>query len=113
MTRGVSGESILGRRSNSLLGSRSLDNNRSRLTDPLGLGTLIYRHKLSGRDRGLGRNPLCSNRSSRNHGLSYHIGPIKEALYGCTHGSRDFLNREVIDGDRLELNLNNVKQRKK
>ena len=91
------------------MGSRSLDRNESKLTDPFCLGTLLYKSSLNGRDRGLNRNPLCSSSSSRSHGLSHHINPIKETLHGCAHGSRNLLSCGVIDGDGLELNLKNEK----
>ena len=101
------------RRSNSLLRSRSLGKNESRLTNPLSMSTLIYGYWLNGRDASLGRNSLCSSRSGRGHKLSHHISPIEETLYGCTHGGRNFLNHGVIYGDRLGLSLKNVKQKNK
>ena len=100
-------------RSSSLLGRRSLEGNGSRLTDPLGLGTPLYRFRLSGRNRHFNRNSLCGSRSSRSHSLSHHINPIKETLHGCAYDGKNLLSRRVIYGDKLGLNLKNVKQKQK
>ena len=81
-------------RSDLLLGSRNLSRNRNKLTNPLGLGTLLNKNKLGWTNQNLSGSPLCSNKS-RGHGHNHDIHLIKEALY--RHG--------VINRKCLRINL--------
>ena len=77
-------------RSDLLLESRNLSRNRNKLTNPLGLGTLLNKNRLGWMNRNLNRSPMFSNKS-RGHGLNHDIYHIKEALYGHAHSSKKSL----------------------
>ena len=96
-------------RSDLLLGSRYLNRNRNKLTNPLSLGTLLNKNRLGWTNRNLNRSPLFSNKS-RGHGLNHDIRLIKEALYGHAHSSRKFPTHGLIN--RKELRINLLKKKK-
>ena len=83
-------------RSDLLLGSRNLSRNRNKLTNPLGLGTLLNKNRRGWTNWNINKSPMFSNKS-RGHGLNHDIHLIKKAPYGHAHSSRKFPTRGVIN----------------
>ena len=98
-------------RSDLFLGSGNLSRNRNRLTNHLAPGTPLNRNELGWRNWSLSRSSLCNN-SSRGHGLSHDIFPIKEAFHRHAHSNRNFPTRGVINRKGLRFNLKKKKKRK-
>ena len=93
--------------------SECLGKNRSNPTNPLRISALTYGYWLSGRDRSLNKNSLCSSRRGRSYSLKHHVSPIKETFHGCAHRGRKLLSHGVIYGNRLGLILEDKKKKKK
>ena len=99
-------------KSDFFLGSRNLGENRNKLTNPLGLGTLLNRNRLGWRNWSFGRSSLCNSRS-RGHGFNHDICLIKKALHGHAHSSRNLLAHGVINRMGLRVSLKDKKGEKK